>query len=518
MLAGARRFAGLAACFLLAAPATAKGEPVPETIVATLDRLRLDWPQTPQPQMRNGRRFDYYDGTIRVGQVTFDELEGAPENQSGVILSFLLGHEAWHGVQYAEHSMAEIRRMGDNRQLECEADFMGAAAAYRLLKARGLTQEALEDARRSLMRYVRRTAALAGDASSYPAANQRAETIAIGWGQAASPALIRYVGRGRVPSTEIDRAADICIKIVALSDGSVGGLEINWLSEPVKASGPTETWQMHAENQLKRAIVTNFIAIVWLEQFTPYVWPANGQEAIQPERPEPAAFEVIDITVPLAPDQKIDRTYDFRRIELPPGDGPESSYYSRADLRRAMRYSTPLVSSRYQTPVVAPNYCIDRISGAPRSADRLLLARLGTIALAARDDFSAIGSSRVADNVYGRTIQLQRALNFSGNDSINISSGSVTAGAEIFRDEADQPAIDEYARLRALLQTTCGAANIIDTKPNEHGEPSLQISNFAPYADIRMTLDLDRSRPWTDQTGPRTGGSIFLNFKRLPGL
>jgi hypothetical protein len=384
---------------------------------------------------------------------------------------------------------------------ECEADFMGGAAAYRFLATKGLDERALELSHHGLTAYVSTKAVLADSAATYPAADARVNALAIGWGQARSPGLIRYAGRDAIPGSEAERANETCRKITGISDGSKSLLNINWAFDIPFSSGPIQMLKTTIENQSPRAVVANTLISSWLRYYRPP--PSPDQKP-----GEPIAFDVLDYTVNLAPHEKRELTFEMRNF-VSDFSSAERVYYSYAPMMNP-------VISRYAVPPGPISYCLGRFSAAPGIADRSLLAKIGTIAMAAKDDFEPVASEPMSDVADGQMIRLIPGVRISDYDMINVSRLGNNVSVHLFEAEEDAPAIAEYKRLKALLETVCGSANIVEETPTgwDPEEHILRIGSFAAKAEVQMFLVLKR-RDQIRSDGPAAkGGTVFVSMNR----
>ena len=500
---GRARFVLVVALPLLGSAAVAQDVPttVPAPIVAQLERLRQSWPEVPRAEMRNDHRFGFDNDSIKLGAKALAEVEAAPENVNGVVLAFLLGREAWRAVQTAHHTPAEIYQMRRNRMRECEADFMGGAAAYRFLAAMGLDERSLELAHHGLTTYVSTKAVLANLADTYPAAKDRVSALAIGWGQARSPGLIRYAGRDSPPGSEAERADDTCRKITGISDGSRSLLEVNWAYDIPHESGPIQTLKTIIENRSWRAVTVSTLIASWLRYYRP---PPSPDDRIG----EPVAFDVLDYTINLAPREKRVFTFEMRNF-VSESRSTERAYYSHAS------FLNPVVS-RYAAPLGPIAYCLGRISAAPGFGDRSRLAKIGTIAMAAKEDFEPVANEPMSDVADGQMIKLIPGARLSDNDRIHVSRLGNSVSVTLLESEEDEPAIAEYKRMKALLEAVCGYANIVDETPTgwDPEERILRIGSFAAGAAVQLFLVLNRRDQVGSDGTPAKGGSVFVSLHR----
>jgi hypothetical protein len=477
---------------------------VPQEISAQLDSLRRDWPEVAHAELRSGKRFEFRNGVIGIGMATLDELASTAENSSGAVLAFLVGHEAWHSVQKARHTPGEIATMRDNRMLECEADFMGGAAAYRYASSKGLVGHGLEDAHDDLVRWLG-NGVLAGDPAVYLKPEARAWAASIGWAQAQAPGTIRYEGFKSAPADESGRAAETCRKIAGVSDGSLGGLEITWDHGTPPATGAaTQTITMKAENKLNRRVAVDLLIPTWLDYLPPL---KPDQQPLTAPRPAPLALDVLDVVVELGPKQKMERSFSMKAFVSGYRSG-EYGYYSFASPVAVFGRYSDLVASRYADPEQPHNYCISRIQNAASIADRTLLARIGAIAVAAGDDFEPVRSARVYDNSYGQLVDVIPAVNIGGDDWIQLGQGPASANLTLLRATEDQAVISEYARLKSLLEQVCGATEVAERPLAANAGPdvrSVEVPHFAPRASLRVSIWLRRD-PGSPANGTQSGG------------
>jgi len=504
--------AALAAA-LVVAPASAQ-EPVPAEVTGRLDRLRLVWPQVPRAEMRSGQRFEYRDGTIRVGATTLADLAKDPNNASGVVLDFLLAHEGWHSVQYASRGEQEIERMKLNRMLECEADYMGAAQARRMLP--DVDAEAAEAARRSLQAYVRARSGGFGGAAAYPPAQIRTLAVAIGWAQAGQAGFfLRADGSPAPARPEQAGAAAVCEKLVNAGDPSQGAL---WLRQRDETLNPDPAQGLDrivdAENRSARPVTASVLAI---GRHTRPVDAGKG-----PGLDDSEVFAVIEDSFSLPPKGKLARTYKLPPYPAEMGDG------WWWDLPMASGGPAPhLATSRYEDPEAAIAYCSDNFHKVARAADRAMLARLALIAGAAEDDFRPILGWQSYDTEYGRIVSIREATDPGVDGTVTLPrQGDPSAFVTVFKSEEEDAVTAEFARLKALLIQVCGAQSVVAMAPLPEGPPdpdSYTILRLAPRASVRMNLNLWRLHYQRTGGGSipeemrQRGGSVGFHIRRTGG-
>ncbi len=497
-----------------ASGAAQDGEPVPEVVSGQLDRLRTQWPEVSRAEMRGGRRFEYRDNSIRVGTDTLRDLASDPANANGVVLTFLLAHEGWHAVQYARRSAAEIQLMKENRMLECEADFMGAAVAYRAAAAAGLSPDALSSSRRALQAYFRAHSARPGGAAAYPSPDNRALTISIGWSQAASPGLFRNAAGRPAPMAEDARANQVCARITHTGDSSLGIVVTNWPQQNIalQTETPLVERTMTVENRSPRPVTVGFLAL------SRYVGPDDRPVLGGPDDSE--IYDILDDTLTIPPRGSETRTYSF-----PSRNAPGVRGYSWLETPVAAGPFSQLIVSRYADVEAPVAYCFERVAGAAEESaqDRALLARLASIALAAEDDFRPILGREAYDSERGsRSVAVMAALNPTGEDTISSGISGASVFMTVFKNDDEAAVMAEFTRLKGLLRRLCGPASMTAEALNPGEEPGMEVmalDRFAPRASVRLAVGLQRTF-YARQTTPtpeserRRGGEINVMVAR----
>lgn len=492
--------------FTAAAAGAQQSEPVPAEIVRQLDRLRADWPEVPQAQLRDGQRFEFHNRSIRVGVATLRDLASDPGNADGAVLTFLLAHEGWHAVQHVRRTSAEISLMKENRMLECEADFMGAAMAYRILAAQGLVPEAMARARRAIQAHIRARSTGFGGAAAYPDADLRATTIGIGWAQARSPDLFGNAeGRPAPAMAEDARAADVCARIGHGGDSSLGVVRLAWDNDRPLTEDANGRRIRHAtfQNLSSRRVIVRLLAP------SRYVRGNPGGES--EARQDAEIYHVIDDSITLEGNQTVTRDYDLPRYAAAQAD---DFYWAETP---SMYGGRPrMTMSRYAEGEAPVRYCFERIGQIPRAADRAMLARIAAIALAAEDDFRPVMGWEAYDTSYEfRQIALIPALNPAGVDMITASPSGSSVLARVL-SHADAAVLrSEFDRVRALLSGLCGADAVVEDR-NGGGRPgdlTFTIARFAPRAQVQLMLFNPRPE---DQISARQG-AIHFNIRRDTG-
>jgi hypothetical protein len=512
-----RRYCGLlflaGAAVLGATPAAAPAQEGPQAgqIAVQVDALRQLWPETAPVEFYDGGRFEFRSGKIRIGDGALTELDGTVENSDGVVLAFVLGHEAWHSVQNARYDQAQFRLMQANKMLECEADFMGGAAAYRRMAAAGLGEREMAASHDRLMDWLKSRPIRAGIADTYPTPTQRGWAAAFGWGQAATPDVIRYDGSSP-PADEAGRANRTCRKIVKEGDGSLGMVSVSWVRAAAAGALPGDSgvaYDLRVKNAGKLPITVNLLVPTW------YITSPPDEDVLF----EGMVQDALDLTIELASEEMIDRTIAF---ENEGGEIEADDYFSVSlvDVNSASGAFGEFLSTYYTQADSEGPYCIDQIRKAGPLPDGMLLTRFATVGITAGADFEPILSNRYYDEPFSRTYELIPAIAQSDEDQAYFGSGNPYVMLGVVRFEADQGAIDEYERLKQVFTLLCGAENVVEAERQSDSPQNrmFTIARFAPKARFDLRLYLKRYTYGQGDSGEDKGGSLNAYIWRDPAI
>jgi len=444
--------------------------------------LKQIWPQVAEPRIVDSEAAEFREGQILLGRPALQRLA---DGGGDVVLQFILAHEAWHSVQAARHSQAELDGLRADRLLECEADFMAAAAtADRLAKA-SVPAEQSQQSRGKLEDFIQRKAPSTNPANNYLSPESRAWTIALGWHAALKPELFSFVPD---LSKHLDTAArQTCEMLANISDGSIGMVtasasqKLVWAEE---AGIPHPITVILSNSSNKKIRVSYLLVEGW----------------VHPNAPREIIKLIYDQKT-IAPGSKNDYTYDVAFPEQRDDGGLIDLWLSGSDL----------LTTKYVEEIPRPaDSCYGRLLSAADPASRPIFQSLATIALAAPDDFKAVRSQSFKDTAPGtRTYDFTAGLAHDDSDDIQISSESSFATLTLLKDESEDRLNQEYDRVKQLILSVCAATE----QASRHGV-TLTISEFAPGVDV----SLDKAIWRIGHTGPRPplpGGLVdFGIFKK----
>lgn len=472
---------------------TAQAQLLPPDVEGRMKLLRAQWPEVGTAVLADGERFEYRDGAIRVGEETLVHLDALEDKAT--VLDFLLAHEAWHSVQFKQRTFAEVGRMRVTKMLECEADFMGAAAAYRLTSARAIPQAHLEAARVAVEYFVRGSPVDGGDSSTYPSPDLRAVTIGLGWAHAASVTAISAGSEG-IPWTEPEhsKAYQVCQRISGISDGAAGNLNIFYdsiLSQEVGGKRG-HLADLTFQNYSARPILAGIMALGKRHWRTPLnlEMPAKSSSTTY-------AAVLDDVLVPaqskvtrryfIPDDLRESQTDDFSVATFPftwgnDGNGLLTARYADGALPNAAELG------------VDHGFCYPNIARSKKTADRALLTRLATIALAAPESFRPLASDQFVDQFGARRVSLIGGLSRTKDDHITLNATAPpTVHISAFSSDDEKTVRAEFARLKSLFYEVCGQTAIVEhaSGPAEpKGDQSISTTRFAPGAYVAMNITL----------------------------
>ena len=410
--------------------------------------------------------------------------------------------------------------------LECEADFMGGAAAYRFAATQSRDFGELAESHDRLIKWVRNQSIRAGVAYTYPSPEARGWAASIGWAQAEDPSRIRY--RGYQPaSNERERAFETCRKIVALTDGSLGMVEFTWDQLRPDPNSIDKEFILHARNRSSRAITVDLLVPTWLS-----IFPASNDLESEAYR-EWSAFDVADLRIELGPYAEFSRPMRFNGL---PDDALIDDFYAYTDVQTPSpngRY-TRLISSDYSNPLPEFGACLAGLrqlkhgsSDAFEVRDLALWARIGAAALAAQSDFSAILSRRFLDDVGGKSYEPIPAVSFSTLDSVRFSTGRSYATFMVGEHTNDADYLAHYDRLAEALKSMCGESSLTsdDASNPELGRNASIAPRFSTHASVAIRSQPrgsfgtpQHSSPEESAQEPTHGGWIYIYVERTSGV
>jgi hypothetical protein len=462
-------------------------------------QLRQRWPGTGEVVYAAGRRIEFRDGKITLGKERLAELARVePIPATPAVLTFLLSHEAWHSVQAALLPAFEYSQMREDTRLECEADAMGGAAAYRLLSAR-LSGDQLDAAFARILDYVEKTPANGPLAYRYLSPDDRQLAIETGWNSETRPSFFGNQGFAVSP----DRDASIrlfCRQLSGVSDGAIGWLETQIAEKPGDNS---LLRSVTATNEGDRPIEAHLLGLIWEGRY--------GED-----RRRLRGIHQVEVLLQPKEVRKIEIVFDpaYPKNRAPAGT------YNYIYLPKVLRYSNSWSSVRYVGAYSKEEYCIDKMSSATKITDRVIFSRLGLIADAAIDDFSAIRSSnRVIDSKNGRNIGILPAFQFDPSDTISIREYGASQAYLGIRMATDEQVITEYRRIRSLIVELCGPASIADLPQSEiRPDPIVPftVNRFGRHASLTMYLSMMGVYPREAGKDQVQGGSINFSLDRRP--
>ncbi len=288
------------------------------------------------------------------------------------------------------------------------------------------------------------------------------------------------------PADEAERAARTCAKIVEMSDGSRGLVEVNWTDKEPAGQLPGEQGsvrQATITNRGKRPITVNL-------RFRRGATSAYRltRKAIL-ERAASMLEDALDLTIDVPPEATVSREIVFKDYK---GYEDDAGFFFSANAFTfaIIRTTGELVSTHYgQVPQTGP-YCVERIRKAtglrqepadpPCNRWRHGAVRLRTIL-----------SSRPYDQEFGRTYEIVPALALSSDDTVYFGSGNPYATLHVADYPSDQEEA-EYDRLKQVLTEVCGEG-VVESSPTAERprDRMLVIERFAPKArfDLRLYIE-----------------------------
>lgn len=469
----------------------------PANIQATLAALREEWPEMAEALLVDGAQLEFRNGQIQLGRSAIEEVIALPEH--GVaILNFLLAHEAWHSVQAKRRTAGELSRMREVRMLECEADFMGGAAAYRVSWRSGLSASDRVAGRLATAAFVRERHGLGSNSIYYPSADRRATTFELGWAQAEAAASLRAGENGSpLKLSEPDKAFEICLRISEVSDGAAGNLNVVSNLEQV-AGADAHQGQRRAvtfRNYSARRILAGVLVL------GRWQWDVvrDDELGISKSDRRSTAYAAITDEVLIQPNSSVTRHYfmpdlnekpvdsfGFSLAEFPVFWGAGGSAYITAHYADAEGKPSPATLGKDN------GLCYLRAKHADRSADRALLNRLGTIGLTVGEDFRPLGGQQFSDLFGMRRVSLIGGLARSRDDHISIyPSVPPTVSIVAFKNDDVAKVRAEFARLKSMFREVCGTDAMVEAPlygTETEGDQSVSTQRFADGAFLNMYL------------------------------
>jgi hypothetical protein len=380
--------------------------------------LKQQWPQVRTPILTETDVLEVVGGEPRLGRAALERLLAAPENgPNNTLVTFYGAHEAWHSVQAATLNDADIQRLRRARVLECEADFMAATVTSQRLRALGASEIDHFKAGSRLSDYIRTHSTGSANAQYYPAAEMRALTISLAWRYAVDSTVVRWAPsdtipiRGRRDPASLMR--DVCEMAANVHDGSIGNISMREMrqertagSEAPPASATSRTVQI--ENYGRQPVVLSYMLI------------ARGFRSTGADDESHEVFDAVRDTVVVPAGERIERSYSLETYA--PANGGDGFHYQTILTPYASPFATnTFISARYPASRPENDFCFERISGLDSSADRALLTRLATVALAAQENFRPVAASTFVDQAgNSRRYDLIGALQGDFGDNIRV--------------------------------------------------------------------------------------------------
>lgn len=442
-----------------------QASPLPDDVTAELDALRTAWPDIAEPKTTDGYTWLFDQGVILLGNDRLRKIREAPENSTGVVLTFLLAHEAWHSVRsrHAGHEAEMTRQM-----VECEADFMGANWTYRRLAEKGLKEAELRAARRDLQAFTEPDFRVPN--ADYPSADTRRMTIDLGWAVAQFPALLAS------PAPVEMTAFEMCRKLTNQGNASPETVSLNWTTQDVDdaVTGPGRNITLTAINKTAHTVKVSYMGIYRQS------WPSGRA---------PGRFPLNEISQLIEEEVTLSGKYATVTRVYPVERTP-----ARGAAGRALAPWPPEVATyTYSDPAVDHGvYCSEKLASSQLSERPLDM--LSVVALSAEGDFAPIRTGDPSNTPNGPKYRIIRGLSDGASrDRVVLGSGMATATITTFDSDDAGAAEAEFSRLQAVLRDVCGA----DTVRSDPQAPlelpmerNVTIANFLPGIDVSLWLYL----------------------------